>query len=129
MTWVDKNKEREYKNAYTKARRDAWLDKMGNKCNLCGTTEAPFDVDHIDPATKQYRIANIWTRCQEIRDKELAKCQLLCKPCHKAKTRTERYIPNPEHGTRTMYMARGCRCQPCKTYNMDRKKSKVETNG
>jgi hypothetical protein len=126
MGFKDEDKNRAYKAAYAKARRDAWLEHMGNRCNLCGTTQGPFDIDHIDPATKQYRIANIWTRCQEFRDKELAKCQVLCKPCHKQKTRSERFIQDPAHGTRTMYMARGCRCDVCKTYNMNRKKKPAQ---
>jgi hypothetical protein len=125
----DKEQAREYSRLWTNNRRVAWIESKGSKCNLCGITNVPFDIDHVDPKTKTYRVANIWGRNEQIRTTELAKCQVLCKPCHKAKTRVEQYIANPEHATRIMYMSRGCRCRPCVRWNTNRKKIKQWQNG
>jgi hypothetical protein len=73
---------------WTAARRQAWIDENG-PCQKCGSREN-LEIDHIDPRTKERNVAHLWTYRQEIRDKELSKCQVLCRTCHFEKTRSER---------------------------------------
>lgn len=104
-------KKREYQLQWLAKRRNAWIDTKGGKCNYCGSTEE-LHVDHIDPATKSVDPANIWSRSAEFREAELAKCQVLCRSCHEAKTAQEFAIDHP-HGDRLRY-DKGCRCVECK---------------
>jgi hypothetical protein len=56
-------------------------EKLGGKCVWCGTTEN-LEFDHIDPAHKKLTIGKI--DCSlELWWKEVEKCRLLCKSCHK----------------------------------------------
>ena len=86
------DKRREYLKAYQREwrrkRRQDWIDSQGGKCVQCGSPDA-LEIDHIDRSTKEYNITEIWNRSQTIRDNELAKCQLLCTPCHQHKTNIE----------------------------------------
>lgn len=76
-----------YKKAFRAARREQYLaDKA---CVHCGST-SNLEVDHINPEEKEYRINNIWTRSEDIRTAELAKCQVLCHLCHRKKTKEQR---------------------------------------
>jgi 5-methylcytosine-specific restriction endonuclease McrA len=75
------NQKREYQNAWMQRRRQEWIDSQGGKCKHCGSAEE-LEVDHIDASTKSMNPAQIWGRCKEAREVELAKCQVLCKPCH-----------------------------------------------
>lgn len=111
---------RNYQRKWIAQRRLEWVISQGHKCAKCGDTQGPFDIDHIDRATKTCRVNDLWSRSKEIRDAELAKCQLLCKPCHKAKTRDEMTLKNLEHGTSPMYRYRGCRCDECRAWNAAR---------
>lgn len=56
-------------------------EKLGGKCVWCGETEN-LEFDHIDPAQKKLTIGKI--DCSlELWWKEVEKCRLLCKCCHK----------------------------------------------
>ena len=66
-----------------KRRRDAWINANG-PCQSCGGNDQ-LQLDHIDPATKVSHEPWLWAR--ERRERELAKCQVLCLKCHAAKTR------------------------------------------
>lgn len=83
----------------------------------CGSEEK-LEFDHIDPFSKDWVTASSqmigW--CQERLDAELAKCQILCRPCHVEKTRVDmRTIIKPlVHGTASGYRYRGCRCDLCR---------------
>lgn len=57
---------------YTKKEWDAQLEKQGGECATCSST-GPFDADHETP--------NAWEPGKPT--------QLLCKPCHKAKTKLD----------------------------------------
>lgn len=82
-------RQREWKNK----RRQAWIDANG-PCVKCGSKEN-LEVDHIKPEEKEYEISDVWSRRQEIRDAELAKCQVLCRNCHWDKSANENYVLNP----------------------------------
>jgi len=107
---------REYKRRWVAARRAEWMaDKF---CVKCGSTQS-LEVDHIDPALKVTH--SVWSWSIPRRTIELAKCQVLCTECHKAKTRADR--PLPEHGTISRYGSiHKCRCDLCRRANADRKK-------
>jgi hypothetical protein len=61
----------------------------GKACVRCGSVES-LELDHIDPATKVHH--TVWDWSPARRETELAKCQVLCPPCHIVKT-----IENGEH--------------------------------
>lgn len=101
------DKKREYQRQWVANRRAAWLsDKV---CVKCGSRD-DLQVDHIDGAQKVSH--RIWSWTAKRREAELAKCQVLCTPCHRSKTKADLY---PEiHGSHTTYVRRGCRCDACK---------------
>lgn len=114
--------------AYMKERR--WLrrvrilEMLGDQCSKCYSSN-DLEVDHIDPATKKFQLSGSgldrpWHEIVA----EVAKCQLLCKPHHEAKTSKENREKNPvQHGTEWMYAKYKCRCNKCKTaYSEARKK-------
>lgn len=81
----DKEKQSEYQLNWMNSRRDEWINENG-PCAECKSSE-DLEVDHIDPETKTWEPAQIWSRKKEDRDKELAKCQVLCHDCHLEKTK------------------------------------------
>lgn len=82
MPYKDKGKQRTYQNSALKTRRRAWL-ALNGPCRVCASWEA-LEVDHIRSELKTSH--RIWSWSQARRDKELANCQALCKPCHLAKS-------------------------------------------
>lgn len=66
--------------------RQEWIDANG-PCQECGSTER-LEIDHIDPTTKDpdLQVRNMWYWNKVRREAELVKCQVLCVPCHDAKT-------------------------------------------
>lgn len=109
---------REEQNAYQlkwmRARREAYFEHRS--CALCGSVEE-LELDHIDPALKVDH--KVWSWSAIRRNAELAKCRVLCRPCHKERT-SVRYALARRHGTATMY-ERGCKCGPCRRSNADRR--------
>lgn len=111
-----------YMNNYMKERyarrREEAVAALGGKCVSCGTTEN-LEFDHIDPAGKDFAMARASAFSEKRWQAELAKCQLLCGDCHKAKHATQHPC-----GTVHRYWA-GCKCGPCKgansKYNADYK--------
>lgn len=89
-------------------RRRQWIAERGDACATCGGP-GPFEIDHIDPSSKEMEIGAIWLRRQEVRDHELAKCQVLCVDCHRAKNASEQ---PQQHGIANW--RRGCRCGVCR---------------
>lgn len=107
-----------------KIRRDEWIASKGGVCAFCGSSNE-LQVDHIDPSTKKYNPYELWHRGEEFRNAELSKCQVLCYPCHKEKTKAEiaKKFPKKEksikrepvsHGTYGFYVYHKCRCAECK---------------
>lgn len=107
MGYVDREKQRAYQRAWLAARKAAWIAEHG-PCARCGSAKK-LEVDHIDPSTKVSH--SVWSWSKERREAELAKCQVLCGKCHKAKSRAAR---EPTHGTHSRYAHRRCRCAKCK---------------
>jgi 5-methylcytosine-specific restriction endonuclease McrA len=68
--------------------RSAWIVSQGGMCFMCGCTQN-LEVDHVDPATKRWDGDEIWGRSEPDRISELAGCQVLCRDCHKLKTKLE----------------------------------------
>lgn len=86
---------------------------LGGKCIVCGVTEN-LHFDHVDPGTKLFTIASGWSRAGFW--EEVEKCQLLCFPHHKEKTKREAQERQGvmQHG-RWYYLKYRCRCSVCKT--------------
>ena len=84
---------------------------LGNKCAVCGISE-DLQFDHIDPSTKSFNITGFLYHPDIMA--ELAKCQLLCKPHHLEKSKTEAPgRPPVEHGG-GKGGKKGCKCEPCR---------------
>lgn len=78
--WASAARQREYQRAWKAKRRMAWLIEHG-PCKHCGSWE-DLEVDHVDKELKSLPIENVWSMRAEVRRIELAKCQVLCRPCH-----------------------------------------------
>lgn len=96
-----------------KKRRLEWL-KTNGPCP-CGSWEK-LEVDHVDPSQKIHHA--VWSWSDISRNRELAKCQVLCSDCHKKKTYEQNYAHLPKHGV--IGYRKGCRCTICKTINSAR---------
>lgn len=88
---------RRYQVRWLKARREAWLKEHG-PCVDCGSWEG-LEVDHKDRTVKVGH--KVWSWAKSRRDAELAKCQPLCRACHKEKSAGEmrsalKGKPNPK---------------------------------
>lgn len=56
----------------------------GGKCQRCGYNKcvASLDFHHKDPSQKEFTISSVKCRVWNIIQKELDKCDILCKNCH-----------------------------------------------
>lgn len=111
---------------YTKIRA-AWFAQKGGCCIKCGSTEH-LHADHIKRADKR---GDPFRMPKAKRERELRKCQVLCRDCHRKKSADERRLSD-FHGTRTGYTRYACRCPDCKAANardhrlvLERKKTRV----
>ena len=69
---------------YNKRMAEA-IEILGGACVVCGSTEE-LQLDHLNPSTKKFNVAKLWSTNQENFLNELTKCQLLCFSCHQLKT-------------------------------------------
>lgn len=101
---------RNYQRKWIAARRANFFNAQC--CAGCGSTTSTtrLELDHIDPKTKVSH--NIWSWSEARRNEEIAKCQVLCTDCHKAKTK--KAAQKLTHGRIWMYI-QGCRCLECRT--------------
>lgn len=112
------SKNAEYAARYRSKRRLQIKEFLGSRCAICGS-DHDLEVDHINPNQKSFTISNRLQIRWELMQAELEKCQLLCKPCHLAKTAAEQTgrVPHNKgkwvHGSITGYQ-KGCRCLDCK---------------
>jgi hypothetical protein len=109
MSYKDLSKQREYLRVRRAKRRADAIEKRGGKCIKCSSTER-LEFHHRSRETKTDH--RVWTWKKERQDKELDKCDLLCKKCHNIETTKENDY-EIRHGTSTEYR-HGCRCEPCK---------------
>lgn len=105
-----KEYRRNYQREWIRARRAAYFSDKS--CVICSSTE-DLELDHIDPTTKTSH--KIWSWSESRRLTELAKCQVLCYLCHKAKTIVQS-TKVPTHGGKAMYEKHGCRCELCRAW-------------
>jgi 5-methylcytosine-specific restriction endonuclease McrA len=116
MPMATKQEQRTYQREWMAKRRWAWLSVQG-PCAECGSEE-DLQLDHVDPAAKVSH--RVWSWTEERRLAELAKCQVLCLPCHVEKTMAENGLEPSGHGTRRRYRHYGCRCDLCRDWNASR---------
>lgn len=90
-------------------RRAVAIEFLGGWCVTCGTDE-DLQFDHIFPHTKSYNISSVPSASESRFWREIVKCQLLCGPCHRAKTSVENSVP---HGGGKAGK-RNCMCDPCR---------------
>ena len=101
---------RKYVAARYHRRRQAFIDSRGGVCENCGSDDR-LELDHVDPTTKSFSIGKALSSWAEEKvQRELAKCQVLCKVCHKEKTITESVVA---HGGGVAGKRR-CDCELCK---------------
>lgn len=107
----------EYSRAYQNKRnaeRRSWAIKtLGGKCVVCGSRDR-LEIDHIDPSTKSFTISGASSASNERFEREVRKCQLLCRRHHHEKTVRERgfKMAAGTHGTLSAY--RYCKCDLCR---------------
>lgn len=95
---------------------------LGGACARCGGAE-DLQFDHKDPASKSFTIAKLWSVSEGRFWTEITKCQLLCAPCHKEKTRSEQSV---EHGGGASGK-KNCRCTPCRSRKAEYMKTYMKT--
>lgn len=92
---------------------------LGGMCKRCGTSEG-LEFDHLDASTKRQAIGRMAGWGDATFWAEVAKCQLLCRPCHVAKTsESGEWAQAAQHGKRAMYMRHGCRCDDCLAWHAE----------
>ena len=139
MSFKSREAENEYMRRYMAERyerRRSAVVQLGGACVRCGATE-DLDFDHIDRSTKSFTIGSRLAGVSEARlQAELAKCQLLCRPCHIAKSRAggefgggHNRTVNPEHGTQVMYGREKCRCDTCRLWARHYRLKLVDARG
>lgn len=125
MGYSDPEKQREFQNGWVKSRREEWLAENG-PCVLCNGTD-DLEVHHKNPDQKVSHRIWSWTALK--REKELAKCVVLCGECHKQESAKQRRMQSP-HGTRNRYRKLGCRCaRCCEAYQKQENCSVAQNNG
>ena len=80
-------------------KRNILIEHLGGQCVGCGTTHN-LQFDHIDRANKSFTIGRCLGNKLDDLIIEANKCQLLCKSCHKIKTRAH----NDTHETLKGYV-------------------------
>ena len=96
--------QREYQRQWIAKRRQEWM--VDKACVRCGSCE-DLHVHHRDPAEKVAH--SVWSWSAARREAELAKCEVLCRPCHEEHHASEWR----RHGTPNRYK-KGCRCDLCR---------------
>lgn len=107
---------RDYQRTWMANRRREWIDANG-PCAKCGSSDR-LEVDHINPEEKDLHPRLIWSLSPQNprRIAELAKCQVLCHACHKAKSRIDQRNASlkQQHHNATGY--RGVTLEKCGKY-------------
>lgn len=103
---------RAYQLEWMTRRRLAWINANG-PCAKCGSNYE-LEVDHIDSKSKDPKLRAVhtgalWSWSDARRAVELAKCQVLCLPCHKAKTAIELGLQNRKQSPAGMAWCSTCK--------------------
>lgn len=81
-------------------RRQEFIESRGGRCEQCGCTAEEtkrLEIDHIDPLEKRVEVGRLLQTWSKARlSDELAKCQVLCHECHKAKTIDQWHLDRSE---------------------------------
>lgn len=104
MPYKDHEKQKEFQRNWLKKRRNDHF--KGKKCAHCGkpVSSSTADLDH--KKMKLNRVGHkIWSRKKTVRDKEISKTQILCKACHKIKTKKDiqKHYGTNEEQTEILY--------------------------
>lgn len=101
-----------------KLRMSEAIKRLGGHCQHCPATTA-LQLDHIDPQTKSFALAKQWNVNEQKFWLEVAKCQLLCQPCHTLKTLKDNNQVSAKnmHGTLSSYLY--CKCALCRKAKAD----------
>ncbi|GGJ58924.1 hypothetical protein [Glutamicibacter ardleyensis] len=109
MDWKTAEGRSAYRARRYQSRMKAMIRLLGGHCAKCDS-QTNLQFDHIDPRTKKFTIAERWDASPLVLIPELAKCQLLCEPCHIQKSAEEKSV---EHGGGESGK-RNCKCAPCR---------------
>jgi hypothetical protein len=108
-----------------RVRRLTLIDLLGGACTRCGET-SDLQFDHVVPGSQGFRVGRGLDKPWAEILAEVAKCQLLCDPCHHAKSAECGETSTVEHGGGKTGK-HGCKCAPCKArkaeYARNRRKS------
>lgn len=123
MSYADKEKHNAYHRDYQKRRyhkrRSEALQRLGNKCAVCGSQEE-MEIDHIDFTNKSFSVSRLWGVTESKFWDEIKKCQILCKFHHQEKTIGEIAIRRPlTHGKYWAAYKHRCKCDLCEQYKKD----------
>jgi len=101
-----KDRAAEYRRLkYQQNRAEFFQDK---KCSKCGSLKKLL-LHHLDPKTK-ISSNDIWRWGRAKKLAEIAKCVVLCHPCHMKLHNTK----PTKHGTLLEYQWHKCRCPKCR---------------
>ena len=93
--YLEENKDKIKLRYLKKKEKYKWIleFKTTQGCLRCGENDPDcLDFDHIDPTTKEYKIADMVhsSLSKEVIMREIDKCQVLCANCHRKKTAKDR---------------------------------------
>lgn len=109
MPYKDKELQKQYQREWFAKRRATYF--FDKSCKHCSSV-LKLELHHLDPSKKITN--NIWSWSEERRNKELSKCIVLCKNCHKKETANQ-CMTNPLCGNILKYHSvYRCRCNKCK---------------
>jgi hypothetical protein len=85
--WYADNRTRRQQlaNERNQSRKQELVNRFGNKCFDCnsGFPICVYDFHHLDPSGKDMNPSAAMTLSEQKREKELAKCVMLCANCHR----------------------------------------------
>lgn len=86
MDFKDPEQRRAYFTAYYHKRKAEYVELLGGKCVKCGAAH-DLEFDHVESSSKSFTLTKFMNFSKKKALEELKKCQLLCRECHKKKTR------------------------------------------
>ena len=88
------------------------VETLGGKCVNC-ESENDLQIDHRRKNNKAFDVGKLINYSLDLFWKEIKKCQLLCRKCHRLKTTIEsgKDIAKGNHGT--LSSRRYCNCAEC----------------